>query len=265
MSASKAVTRPSRGMADGGLSTPQRPVHVARASSYHSSRGALRRGTRVRTAVRRARAEGAEKRARGLVATGRHPLGLPSMAATSEEVVTSDAGAEPSGNGATVVPTSSNGNGATSSLSSSLQEEKVDLDACEAGQLETCAQTKEEISKNPEPSPSAKSSDAETSMAAPDRWNRLKETSTFKRTVEIWRFVFVFFFKLWVVNSKWSYAKEDRDKEGEFFCYRLLFSSLAAFPPLTLPPSSSQPSGASSPRRRASAPRSWPFGSGRGS
>jgi len=137
------------------------------------------------------------------------------MAATSEEVVTSDAGAEPSGNGATVVPTSSNGNGATSSLSSSFQEEKVDLDACEAGQLETCAQTKEEISKNPEPSPSAKSSDAETSMAAPDRWNRLKETSTFKRTVEIWRFVFVFFFKLWVVNSKWSYAKEDRDKEAK--------------------------------------------------
>jgi len=145
------------------------------------------------------------------------------MAATSEEVVTSDAGAEPSGNGATVVPTSTNGNGASSdALSISARtsfEEKVDLDACEAGQLETCAQTKEEISKNPEPSPSAKSSDdAETTMAAPDRWNRLKETSTFKRTVEIWRFVFVFFFKLWVVNSKWSYAKEDRDKEGEFFC-----------------------------------------------
>ena len=74
MSAWKAVTRPSRGMADVGLSTPQRPVHVARASSYHSSRGAQKRGTRVRTAVRRARADGlAEKRARGLVATGRPP------------------------------------------------------------------------------------------------------------------------------------------------------------------------------------------------
>ena len=144
---------------------------------------------------------------------------LPSLllrAATSEEVVVSGGnGAEDpakklsNGNGAAL----ENGNGAV-----------ADLDPCDAGQLEACAQTAPRVTKVVEGSQgkvveetiASTIDESQAGLNKPeDRWSRLKNTSTWRRTVEIWSFVFVFFFKLWVVNSKWSYAKADRDKSAK--------------------------------------------------
>mmetsp|Transcript_30175 Transcript_30175/g.64490 ORF Transcript_30175/g.64490 Transcript_30175/m.64490 type:complete len:834 (+) Transcript_30175:278-2779(+) len=164
------------------------------------------------------------------------------QAATSEEVLTSSNGATPGANGA-------NGNGSAAVEEGAV---KIDLDACEAGQLEACAQTtlaaKASANGNgaaaptalangttpfaatkasatgvvdPLKPPASSGNGAEAAEQQPkannssDRWSRLKNTSTFKRTVEIWRFVIVFFFKLWVVNQKWNYPKSQRDKEAK--------------------------------------------------
>jgi predicted unusual protein kinase regulating ubiquinone biosynthesis (AarF/ABC1/UbiB family) len=45
------------------------------------------------------------------------------------------------------------------------------------------------------------------------RWSKFKSYSTFQRTWEIWSFAFVFFFKLWMVNQKWSYKGEMNDEK----------------------------------------------------
>jgi len=170
---------------------------------------------------------GLVRQGRGKVAvpTRRHEIrcdqeaSLPSLllrAATSEEVVVSGGnGAEDpakklsNGNGAAL----ENGNGAV-----------ADLDPCDAGQLEACAQTAPRVTKVVEGSQgkvveetiASTIDESQAGLNKPeDRWSRLKNTSTWRRTVEIWSFVFVFFFKLWVVNSKWSYAKADRDKSAK--------------------------------------------------
>lgn len=151
------------------------------------------------------------------------------LAATSEEVVTSN-GAEPttsatSGNGSG----NGNGNGAVSSNGAlangngaaiATETATETLDACDAGQLESCAQTSPRVEKVEGGEVVVESiqstiDEEATGGAGKDRWSRLKNTSTFKRTVEIWRFVIVFFFKLWVINQKWSYDKADRDKDAK--------------------------------------------------
>lgn len=45
------------------------------------------------------------------------------------------------------------------------------------------------------------------------RWSKFKSYSTFQRTWEIWSFAFVFFFKLWKVNQKWSYRGGMNDEK----------------------------------------------------
>lgn len=143
-----------------------------------------------------------------------HTASSSRKAATSEEVVTGNGSEPTSSNGVSngvQLPEveMTNGNGAV----------KVDLDACEAGQLESCAQTQPRVEKivggEKVDAGIAPATEPANATVSEDRWSRLKNTSTFKRTVEIWRFVIVFFFKLWRVNQKWNYAKEDRDKQAK--------------------------------------------------
>lgn len=41
-----------------------------------------------------------------------------------------------------------------------------------------------------------------------DKWSRRKTYRPWQRTFEIWSFAFSFFFKLWIVNSKFSYPRD---------------------------------------------------------
>lgn len=210
------------------------------------------KGVRTTIGRRRVRAFRPETFARGKIVTRHHPKRplLPSRdflldlthvsdalwaphtctAATSEEVVTAGNGSEPpttatttgtveveeaesssaessSSNG--VANGMANGNGAASASA-------VDLDACDAGQLESCAQTSPKLESTIDArAASGGTSGGGGSGGENDRWSRLKNTSTLRRTVEIWTFVITFFFKLFVVNQKWNYTKAQRDKEAK--------------------------------------------------
>ncbi len=88
------------------------------------------------------------------------------------------------------------------------------MEAQTAGQLETAAQ---EALADRDAAEKASTSGGATAAALPKsaagtpyknpggRWSKFKSYSTFQRTWEIWSFAFVFFFKLWMVNQKWSY------------------------------------------------------------
>merc|ERR1712176_1647752 len=65
------------------------------------------------------------------------------------------------------------------------------LDACDAGQLESCAQTSPQLESTIE-SRAASGGTSEGGQGENDRWSRLKNTSTLKRTIEIWTFVITF-------------------------------------------------------------------------
>jgi len=96
------------------------------------------------------------------------------------------------------------------------------LSADEAGHLETAAQEalyqKEQRKKKMSLDMSGSEGDSDegkgeiaekrTPYKEPGgRWGRFKTYSTFQRTWEIWSFAFKFFFKLWLVNQKWTYKK----------------------------------------------------------
>lgn len=106
-----------------------------------------------------------------------------------------------------------NGNGANQNVEESLSANiEGYLSADDAGHLETAAQealakTDRAIKSN---GSSASDSSAKPSMPYKEpggRWGRFKSYSTFQRTWEIWSFAFTFFFKLWLVNQKFTYKK----------------------------------------------------------
>lgn len=101
-----------------------------------------------------------------------------------------------------------NGNPATSF------GESIDgfMEATEAGQLETAAQealaaqdAADASTSSPTPAAIPKTAAGTPYKEPGGRWSKFKSYSTFQRTWEIWSFAFVFFFKLWKVNQKWSY------------------------------------------------------------
>lgn len=85
------------------------------------------------------------------------------------------------------------------------------MDPSQSGQIETAAQEAmaeadrklgKEQDNNQKPLTSTKG----TPYKEPGgRWGKFKSYSTFQRTWEIWSFAFTFFFKLWLVNQRWSY------------------------------------------------------------
>ncbi len=85
------------------------------------------------------------------------------------------------------------------------------LSADEAGHLESAAQSalaKKDRLGNGAPS----NEEAKSKMPYKEpggRWGRFKSYSTFQRTWEIWTFAATFFFKLWLVNQKFSYKKSE--------------------------------------------------------
>lgn len=80
-----------------------------------------------------------------------------------------------------------------------------DQDPCDAGQLEACAAERLTRSESEDQPAEPKS----TPYAEPGgRWSRFKSYSTIQRTFEIWTFAIQFFFKLWLVNKKFTYGKE---------------------------------------------------------
>lgn len=97
------------------------------------------------------------------------------------------------------------------------------LDPCAAGQLEACAI--ETIGERERAAAAAAAAAASTSGSVPEqaavpasaagtpyvepggRWSRFKKYSTFQRTFDIWSFAVVFFFKLWLLNKKFTYGK----------------------------------------------------------
>ena len=89
---------------------------------------------------------------------------------------------------------------------------KVELEgymsADEAGHLEAAAQ---EALADRDRVPAAEASTSTRSAAGTPysspggRWSKFKSYSTFQRTFEIWSFAISFFFRLWLVNQKWTY------------------------------------------------------------
>eukprot|EP00890_Picochlorum_soloecismus_P005345 jgi/Picsp_1/5811/NSC_03170-R1_abc-1-like kinase len=124
--------------------------------------------------------------------------------------------------------------GASSNVVSSDEDDTISRDiqgylsADEAGHLETAAQEalyqKEQKTKKmsmdkaiSEDSVEGKEEIAEkgTPYKEPGgRWGRFKTYSTFQRTWEIWSFAFKFFFKLWLVNQKWTYKKNGMTEDA---------------------------------------------------
>jgi predicted unusual protein kinase regulating ubiquinone biosynthesis (AarF/ABC1/UbiB family) len=144
-------------------------------------------------------------------------------AASAEQETASSTSSSANGNGASVNSASVNGNGSAvvvvESNGASLSNE-IDgyLSADDAGHLETAAQEamakKDRESVNggaasaAAPSTSPASSKEQMPYREPGgRWGRFKSYSTFQRTWEIWSFAFTFFFKLWLVNQKFTYKK----------------------------------------------------------
>ena len=128
-------------------------------------------------------------------------------------------------NGASTNGASTNGgstNGATSAVTLSSRDDSLSADiegylsADEAGHLETAAQSalakKDRTMTTATAAAGSSSSSSSTSSPTPykepgGRWGRFKSYSTFQRTWEIWTFAATFFFKLWLVNQKFSYKK----------------------------------------------------------
>ena len=129
-------------------------------------------------------------------------------------------------NGASTNGASTNGastNGATSAVTLSSQDDSLSADiegylsADEAGHLETAAQSalaKKDRTMTTATAAAGSSSSSSSSTSSPTpykepggRWGRFKSYSTFQRTWEIWTFAATFFFKLWLVNQKFSYKK----------------------------------------------------------
>ena len=83
------------------------------------------------------------------------------------------------------------------------------LSADEAGHLETAAQSAlAKKDRMATAQPENNNAKPETPYKEPGgRWGRFKSYSTFQRTWEIWSFAATFFFKLWLVNQKFSYKK----------------------------------------------------------
>ena len=122
-------------------------------------------------------------------------------------------GASMNGNGATVVNVTQGGGASPVSLSSSDDSLSANIEgylsADEAGHLETAAQSamakKDRLGNGV---PASKESEPKMPYREPGgRWGRFKSYSTFQRTWEIWTFAATFFFKLWLVNQKFSYKK----------------------------------------------------------
>ena len=117
-------------------------------------------------------------------------------------------------NGASVVNITKSINGASPAALSSRDDSlsaniEGYLSADEAGHLETAAQSalakKDRLGGG-----QAESEDSKPKMPYKEpggRWGRFKSYSTFQRTWEIWTFAATFFFKLWLVNQKFSYKK----------------------------------------------------------
>lgn len=96
--------------------------------------------------------------------------------------------------------------------------ERVKLDgymsADEAGHLEAAAQEaladRERVQTSMPKESEEKPSTAGTPYRSPGgRWSKFKSYSTFQRTFEIWSFAITFFFKLWLLNQKWTYKKKN--------------------------------------------------------
>lgn len=81
----------------------------------------------------------------------------------------------------------------------------------DAGHLETAAQealAARELSSSA-PTDTSPRTAAGTPYKEPGgRWSKFRSYSTFQRTWEIWSFAFSFFFRLWLVNQKWTYSKK---------------------------------------------------------
>ena len=119
----------------------------------------------------------------------------------------------------------------------------IDMDPCEVGQLEACAQERlaerdaaeaallareaaqkaetragrgggrgasaNEASSSGSSSSSYSPKKANTPYSAPGgRWGRFRKYSALQRSFEIWSFAVFFFFKLWLVGRNWTYPKK---------------------------------------------------------
>lgn len=121
-----------------------------------------------------------------------------------------------------------NGNGATVADGGPRPDIEGYLSADEAGHLETAAQealyerersTLEIGANGTSPLAQEAKEEKKESSGTPyrepgGRWSKFKTYSTFQRTWEIWSFAFTFFFKLWLVNQKWTYKKEGMTEEA---------------------------------------------------
>lgn len=159
------------------------------------------------------------------------------QASSTEQIASEDVkeaeemhGSNGNGNG---VAYSSSLNGATSNVVSSDEDDTISRDiqgylsADEAGHLETAAQEalyqkeqKKKMSMDMASSENIVEGKEETTEKGTPykepggRWGRFKTYSTFQRTWEIWSFAFKFFFKLWLVNQKWTYKKNGMTEEA---------------------------------------------------
>jgi len=112
-----------------------------------------------------------------------------------------------------------NGNGAVPKEEESLSANiEGYLSADDAGHLETAAQealAKTDRANESNGSSASDSTKPSTPYKEPGgRWGRFKSYSTFQRTWEIWSFAFTFFFKLWLVNQKFTYKKNGMTEQA---------------------------------------------------
>jgi predicted unusual protein kinase regulating ubiquinone biosynthesis (AarF/ABC1/UbiB family) len=153
-----------------------------------------------------------------------------SQAASTDQIVSDDEKASSNGNGSAHTNGNGNGNGAQGlgggvSLINGSTSDSILLqeDPCSNGQLEACAA--ETLAERESAAAAAAAATNESSKGAATiepastttstpyaepggRWSKFKSYSTIQRTLEIWTFAIQLFFKLWLVNQKWTYGKQ---------------------------------------------------------
>ncbi|GMH38237.1 hypothetical protein BSKO_06121 [Bryopsis sp. KO-2023] len=125
----------------------------------------------------------------------------PQSPAQSTSVAVSTNGAKKEESMALQTTVESQGSGASVSGASSAESVDGLMDPCKAGNLNACATGVAAARLGGDSPPTTKGK-------VEDRWGKTQKYSAWQRTFEIWKFAFVFFFRLWWIGKKFAYPKK---------------------------------------------------------